>query len=219
MLRHKRSRTLVRLNSFLTLSLTLISFASCIAVRGNDLPSRAEQKAIGQEQQPYVGYEVLFVRVPTRCVGSSHEIMTITEEINSLFYENGVFRRPRSDGAGLGFHIRILLEKKCPTDSATSLLSAYAAWLSGVTLAIIPLHYRRDYFMAITVQGGDQVLKQYEYKEHMNIWYQFPLFLILSPFFDPKDTERHIIHDLLLNLLYDLSKDQTFLGYRPLTSN
>ena len=146
-------------------------------------------------------------------------MMTIDEEINSLFYENGIFRRPVADGAAPGLHIRILLEKKCPIDSATSLLSAYAQWFSGVTLAIIPLHNRWDYFMAITVQGGDQVLKQYAYRQHMNIWYQFPLFLILNPFFDPKDTERKIIHDLLLNFLYDLSKDQTLLSYRPLTSN
>src|SRR5438093_1740892 len=145
MLSHKRSRTFAQRISLPILSLTLVSFASCIGVRGSDLPSREEQKASGQAQQPYVGYEVLFVKVPPRCGRSSHEMMTIDEEINSLFYENGIFRRPVVDGAAPGLHIRILLEKKCPVDSATSLLSAYAQWFSGVTLAIIPMHDRWDY--------------------------------------------------------------------------
>lgn len=73
---------------------------------------------------------------------------------------------------------------------------------------IIPAYDKQDYILTVQVKKGDQLLKQYEYKQHMYTWVQLPLMFILMPTNAPAKVEKKVIDNMLLNFLYDSQKDE-----------
>ncbi len=92
------------------------------------------------------------------------------------------------------------------------------AFVSGYTLTLIPGRYREYYVMKVQFKHNDQVVKQYEYHDHIESWTQlFYLFKRPDPDYS-KNTAVHEMYDrMIMNFLYDythdLQKGDVFAGY------
>ncbi len=78
--------------------------------------------------------------------------------------------------------------------------------ISGLTLCMIPAYARDIFIITVEVKQDDRVLKTYTYQDQMDTWIQ--LFLVaLTPFYFPANISDAVIENIVMNFLYDFTKD------------
>jgi hypothetical protein len=86
-------------------------------------------------------------------------------------------------------------------------LGFISGFICGLSLFVIPAYARDDYILTVDVKKGEEVLKQYQYKDHLNTWIQ--LFLVfMTPTHHPDKVVREVMDNMLLKFLYDLESDK-----------
>jgi hypothetical protein len=129
-------------------------------------------------------------------------VKTFQEEVDKVFGTSNTFSK---FGAGIGaerYHISLVLRNE-----GNFGLAFLSGFISGFTFTVLPGYARDEYVLVADVKKGDQVLKQYQYKDYVGTWIQ--LFLVfLAPTHWPPNVTRDVVDNMLLNFLHDLEADR-----------
>ena len=197
---------------------------------GRELPRVTYEQIAPHDPKPTISYEANFVELGEIELGEMRYrefpkppsgLLMLEEEIGKVFNKSQMFSEINTDARTGQYHITLFLHRKAPAGFASeSLGSFYTSCLWAYTLFIFPYYEKSEYFLTAEVKkgaisrkvnfykNGDQVLKQYEYRDHMKTWAQFPFLLILSATHHHDKVERKVIDNMLLNFLNDLGKDK-----------
>jgi hypothetical protein len=178
---------------------TVLSFAvvGCASFPGKELPKYTFEQIEPPAKKVSVDYEAIFLMQGQEVAFMVREF---EERISKIFAKANFFLKY---GLGIGsadYHFKITLNH-------TEAQPTFMTLVSGITLTLIPWNAKDEFSLSIEVKKGDQLLKEYQYKEHMDTWFQ--LFMIfLTPTHHPVKVKEQIIDDLLLNFLHDLKEDK-----------
>lgn len=193
-----------------------LAFVGCASFPGGDLPMVSYEQIISRDPKPSISYEATFVELGElgSIPGRIDESEVFQEEVNKVFTKSNMFSEIHGETKSEKYHITLILQGK-GKNASSSLSPLYANYYPGVmTLMIVPSYSKDEYILNAVVKKGNQILKQYRYKQSVYNWYQFPLMLVLLPTHNPVKVQRKIIENLLLNLLRDLGRDRILVA-RP----
>ncbi len=179
--------------------LSCLTLAGCASFPGKQLPIYTYEQIVPRDPKPSIDYDAKFISLGRE---NAAAVRIFQEEIEKVFSKSNVFSK---FSAGIGsekYHLSLVLRNEGNVGAA-----AISGFISGFTFTVIPAYARDEYILIIDVKRGDQLLKQYQYKDHMNSWIQ--LFLIfLTPTHWPPDVARSVIDNMLLNFLHDVENNK-----------
>ena len=92
-------------------------------------------------------------------------------------------------------------------------IASMSGFISGATFFVIPAYGRDIFIMTVVVKKGDYVLKTYNYKDHIDTWFQLIL-LFLMPFNFPPSVYDSVMDNMIMNFAHDFSSDLQSGVYR-----
>jgi hypothetical protein len=186
--------------------LCFLGLAGCASFPGKELPKYSFEQFNPPAIKPSIDYEAIFLtrdgQEPPAAVRS------LEQEIDKVFTKTSLFQK---FGTGIGsanYHFIVVLKNEGELSGANFL----NAVLTGVTMTLIPSYAKDKFFLTVEVKKGDQLLKKYEYRQHIGTWFQ--LFLIfLTPTHHPAKVYSKVIENMLLNFLHDLIEDKILVTH------
>jgi hypothetical protein len=176
-----------------------LSVVGCASFPGKQLPIYTYEQIAPQDPKPSIDYDAKFISLGRE---NAAAVRILQEEIEKVFNRSNLFS---TISAGIGsekYHLSIVLK-----DEGNVALAFLSGFISGLTFAVLPAYGRDEYVLSVDVKKGDQLLKQYQYKDHMNSWIQLFL-IVLTPTHWPPDVAKNIIDNMLLNFLHDVENDK-----------
>ncbi|MEZ0229586.1 MAG: hypothetical protein ACAI25_13235 [Planctomycetota bacterium] len=109
-------------------------------------------------------------------------------------------------GRGSPWHLSVTFDNSGGDDGT--------AVLCGLTLFLFPAFAREDFTLSVDLFHNGQLVKSYSYNDGMTTVIE--IFLIfVSPFFSPIGMGEAVADNMVLNFLYDLSKDDLLTDDGP----
>jgi len=165
----------------------------------NQIVPREPKPSIDYDESFYVLSEFIFADR----ADDNHRGRMFHEEVDKVFTNSKAFSKITPGTGYEPFHFSLI----CSYTIEIGLLDALGPLIEGISLTIIPSHWKANFELRVDVKKGNQILKQYRYENTCSHWSQ--LFLIfLTPTHFPFSVERAIMDDMLLNFLYDLEQDK-----------
>jgi hypothetical protein len=176
-----------------------VTVVGCASFPGKEIPTYTYDQIVAREQKPSVDYDAKFLTFEKE---NAAAVRIFQEEIDKVFSRSDVFLK---FGAGVGgekYHLSLVLRNE-----GNMALGFISGFICGLSLFVIPAYARDDYILTVDVKKGEEVLKQYQYKDHLNTWIQ--LFLVfMTPTHHPDKVVREVMDNMLLKFLYDLESDK-----------
>lgn len=183
--------------------ISLTAALGCTSSLSKEFPRYTYEQITPRDLKPSVSYEILGYSEGGAFFGIGST--NFSQEVYEVLRKSKLFSKI---SAGMGpetYHLSIELQAK----GSPSLLSVV---LSISTMAIIPGYTSDEYVLTVLVHKGNKLLKQYQYKRHIETWVH--LFLVFGT--HPATAIRETMDDMLLNLLHDMQKDQILTSSRSM---
>ena len=81
-----------------------------------------------------------------------------------------------------------------------------SGFVSGFTFTILPAFERDELLLKVQFLKSGRLMKEYAYREHVDTWMHLSTLFITSDH-KPNDITREIYHRMIMNFLYDYSRD------------
>lgn len=177
--------------------------SGCAGFAGKLPPTYTYDQIPRVEQKPAVSYDAKFLALGRENAPATQHL---NEEVRKVFLQSGVFSSfEAAHGSGV-YHISVKMETD--TNEGLAFLSGF---ISGFTFLILPGYERDEVTLTVDVKRGNDLIKQYVYKDHIDIWVQI-LLVALMPTHFPNDVARDLMDHMLLKFVHDVSTDKILTG-------
>lgn len=190
-----RSQTIAKV---LVITLASAFMFGCASFPGNELPKYSYDQLTVPQQKVAIDFDARFVSFGKENAGG---VKFFQDRIEKVFAKSQVFAGSSAAVGSAPYHLSLTLENSGNLGGAM-----ITGFLSGLTFTVLPGYAKDEYLLKVDVKQGDTLLKQYQYRDHMETWVE--LFMIFGmPSHLPKDTAGEVIDNMLLHLVADLQKD------------
>lgn len=178
--------------------LLAIILSGCASFPGKDLPRYTYQDLKASEGKASVSYDARFIALGNE---NSKAAETFKNKVERVLKSSNSFEKISTAAASEEYHFSFLLKSE-----GNYPLAFISGFISGFTFTVLPGFARDEYTLTVDVKKQGQLVKQYQYKQHVDTWIQ--LFLIaLTVKHSPVDVTEQAVDDLLMNFMHDFQQD------------
>lgn len=171
----------------------------CAGFAGKLPPTYTYDQIPRVEQKPAISYDAKFVALGR---DSAQLTQSLKEEVRKVFLQSGVFSSLEAAQGSGAYHVSVKMETD--TNEGLAFLSGF---ISGFTFLVIPGYERDEVTLTVDIKRGDDLIKQYVYRDYIDIWIQI-LLVALMPTHFPNDVARDLMDHMLLKFVHDVSTDK-----------
>lgn len=171
----------------------------CAGFAGKLPPTYTYDQIPRVEQKPAISYDAKFVALGR---DSRQLTQSLKEEVRKVFLQSGVFSSLEAAQGSGAYHVSVKMETD--TNEGLAFLSGF---ISGFTFLVIPGYERDEVTLTVDIKRGDDLIKQYVYRDYIDIWIQI-LLVALMPTHFPNDVARDLMDHMLLKFVHDVSTDK-----------
>ncbi len=134
---------------------------------------------------------------------------TSMEEAIAVLEKSGYFLKApeRCTPDGESIQYALSLDFRNDVKAANIAVAILTGFISGYTLTIVPGYGRDDFILTAEFRKKDgQLIKKYVYQDHINTWIHLTM-LFMMPNHNPRAAINEIYQRMLMNFLYDFSRD------------
>lgn len=191
----------IRIASLCLVFLTLL-LTGCAGFAGRVPPSYTYEQIPRVEQKPAISYDA-------KALESGREqpenTKTLYRLVKTVFLLSDVVSSMETVPVSDGYHLSVKMEVE--TNSVLAVLSGV---VSGLTFTIIPGFQRFHFTLTADVKRGNELIKQYVYKDHMDEWIHILLLPLMSTHY-PSHVGAQVVEHMLLKLAHDVAADQILI--------
>lgn len=204
---------IVQFAAFALLYFSAVS--GCFSFPGHELQRYGHEQIIPYGPKPSITYDARVIHTPWAFFGKAGNqyegtLLIFQEEINQVFKKSGFFSSINSNEGSDQSHLTLTLYHWGGGTGTSVLLTQYYGVLFGLSIGVLPAFDTDRLLLTVEVKRDGQIVKQYHYKDSVITWYQ--LFLVFfMPFNSIEEVKKHVIDNMLLNLLYDLQRDKILM--------
>jgi hypothetical protein len=193
-----------------------IIVSGCAAFSGLTLPQYTYDQLKPPQEKPSVDYDVNTTKYSSGSLLYVDVEGVSTEEMNKVFEQSNFFSKYHA-GSGTGeYHFSFDLESNPYTpEGASRFFNAVDTLACLFSAGIIPMYGKQNLTLTVHVTKGDQVIKQYVYKDYINLWCE-DLLIVMMPFHSPTRALRETTDEMLLVFLHDLETDKLLEMKQPI---
>lgn len=172
----------------------------CIGVAGKLPPSYTYEQIPRVRPKPAISYDAKFLSDGKEHVESTAGFESM---VKMVFLVSDVFSKVEVAPESNGYHISVKMEAE-----SNPSMERLSKVVSAVTLYLIPTYAHYPVTLTVDVKQGNELIKQYVYKDYLDIWRH--LFLLVVP----RPTNRavtQLIEHMLLKFVHDVTEDQVLI--------
>ena len=188
-------------SALLLSTLTLMPLFGCASFSGRELPTYTYDQIENTEKKVSVSFNVRAFDLHGENKSGGQFIEKEAQKVLNLSSAFAKVEPNKTDGE---YHYTFYFRSDLDADHQG--FSRVNAIFSGFTLLILPIYVRDNYILSVDVKQGDNVIRTYTYREHMNTWIE-ALLLFVMPLYWPPDTWQSITDNMLMNFVHDFSND------------
>lgn len=206
MIKVKYEKFYSRVPFLLSIVLLVLSVSGCATFLGNDLP---DYTFADISSAPLPEKKVCLIVNYKNCDKECHEFYDPTYE---MLEKSGFFRRdctPNPDEKN-----NLQMEELYELKIAYHPLALISVGISALTLGIIPGYAHNNVTARIQIKKKDQIIKEYVYHEHADLWVHLSMLFIRSEH-NNLAINKKFRKRLYMNFLHDFSRDFNNGLYEP----
>ncbi len=185
-----------------------IILSGCAAFPGLTLPQYTYDQLTPPQKKPSVDYDAKTFKDSSGPLVRVDVEGLFHEEINKVFAQSNLFSKYNAGTVGGEYHFSFDFETNpYIPEGASRLFNAIDTLTWMFSCGIIPMFGKQNLTLTVNVKKGDQVIKQYVYKDYVDMWCEDLLF-VMMPIYSPTKAVRETMDEMLLVFLHDLEEDK-----------
>lgn len=189
----------------LCLALLALLLTGCAGFSGRVPPSYTYEQIPRIEQKPAISYDAKYLES-----GKEHaeNTKTLYRVVKIVFLLSEVVSSMEAVPASDGYHLSVKMETD--TNAPLAFLSGF---ISGLTFTIIPGFQRFHFTLTAEVKRGNELIKQYVYKDYMDEWIHIVMLPFMSTHY-PTHVAGEVVEHMVRKLAYDMAADRILIQER-----
>ena len=187
--------------------LACLGMVGCASFPGNQLPHRSRADIVTPDHKPAIDFQMEWHTFGRLHPGWSQ---VWRRTMRQRLVESGMFSDVEVGTGVKEYHLAIKIH-----NDGNRVVAALTGFMSGLTLTILPGYARDDYTLIAELSRDGNVLKTYEYKDHVTTWTQLFMIFAFNNFNKAGKVAGQVCDNMVWNLLYDIQEDNVLKPRAP----
>lgn len=174
----------------------------CVGFAGKLPPSYTYEQIPHVEPKPAITYDVKLLSFGQEYQG---DIGGLMRTIKGVFLLSEAFSNVEAAPGPDGYHLSVRVDIEWNKE-----IAAISKVVSALTLAVFPAFERDHITLTVDVTRNGNPIKQYIYKDYLDLWRQIFLIPLMSSHY-PKHVTFNLMEHMLLKFVYDAVTDQILM--------